>query len=230
MLQLINKKKIYFYILVFFTLTTFFNNNFDKFYKKKFLINKINIYIEPAAFNEQIKLRLYYLKSENIFSINKNVIKDKVNSLNYLENIQIKKVYPETINITASQTDIIAITYLNQKKYFVGNNGKYILANKLNIKKKLPTIFGKFEISDFLLLKSALNDVEVSINNITKYYFHKNKRWDVYFNNNILIKLPNRNISHAYKLFNKFKQSNEIKPNTVVDLRIKNRIVLKNEQ
>ena len=230
MLQLINKKKIYFYIFVFFTLTTIFNNNFDEFYKKNFLIKKINIYIEPATFNEQMKPRLHYLKSKNIFTIKKNVIKDKLNSLNYLENIQIKKVYPKTINITASQTNVIAITYLNQKKYFVGNNGKYILADKLNVKKEIPTIFGKFEISDFLFLKSILNDVEVNINNITKYYFHKNKRWDVYFNNNILVKLPNENISYAYKSFNKFKQSNEIKPNTVVDLRIKNRIVLKNEQ
>ena len=75
MLQLINKKKIYFYILVFFTLTTIFNNNFVEFYKKNFLIKKINIYIEPAVFNEQIKPSFHYLKRENIFTINKNIIK-----------------------------------------------------------------------------------------------------------------------------------------------------------
>ena len=32
---------------------------------------------------------------------------------------------------------------------------------------------------------------------INKYYFHKNKRWDLYFENNILIQLPNKNISEA---------------------------------
>ena len=34
---------------------------------------------------------------------------------------------------------------------------------------------------------------------IIKYYFHKNKRWDLYFKNNILIKLPNKNIDEAIK-------------------------------
>ena len=32
---------------------------------------------------------------------------------------------------------------------------------------------------------------------ISKYYFHKNKRWDLYFNNSILLKLPEKNIDNA---------------------------------
>lgn len=227
MLRLINKKKIYFYIFLFFVLTTIFNSNFNQFNKKKFLIKTINITIDSLNLKEQINSSFNYLINENIFKINKNDIKKKVSNYNYLENIQIKKIYPSTINIKASQTSIIATTYLNQKKYFVGSNGSFILASKLNIQKKLPTVFGTFKISDFVFLKSILNDVEPNINNIAKYYFHKNKRWDVYFENNILVKLPNKYILDAYKLFNKFQETNKIKPNTVVDLRIDNRIILK---
>ena len=65
--------------------------------------------------------------------------------------------------------------------------------------------------------------------NILKFYSHKNKRWDIYFNNNILLKLPSDNIINSLKLFNKLQKINKIKPNMVVDLRIPNRVILKSE-
>ena len=66
--------------------------------------------------------------------------------------------------------------------------------NKFQIKKKLPIIFGKFEILNYIFFKRTFKK-KINLNEITKYYFHKNKRWDLYFENNIIIKLPNKNIS-----------------------------------
>ena len=70
---------------------------------------------------------------------------------------------------------------------------------------------------------------KIDPNEIIKYYFHKNKRWDLHFKNNIIIKLPRKNFTKALKLLKKFELSNIIPPGTIIDLRIQNRLILSNE-
>ena len=45
---------------------------------------------------------------------------------------------------------------LDQKKYFVGQNGNFILANKITNENKLPIIFGKFNPDDYIFLQTEL--------------------------------------------------------------------------
>ena len=229
MLQLKNKNKIYFYILSFVFLSTIVNNNFLINIDKFFLIKNIYIDIDEEENKNLIKSQTNYLLNSNIFKINKNTIVKKISNLNFLEKIEIYKKYPSQIIIKAKETEIIAVTYLDQKKYFVGLNGKLISEKKLNNIKKLPIIFGKFNINDFISFRKKLNQNKVDNSKISKYYFHKNKRWDLYFNNSILLKLPEKNIDNALSLFKHFQKNNKIKPNTVVDLRIANRVILNYE-
>ena len=229
MLQLKNKNKIYFYILSFVFLSTIVNNNFSINVDKFFLIKNIYIDIDEEENKNLIKSQTNFLLNSNIFKINRNAIVKKISNLNFLEKIEIYKNYPSQIIIKAKETEIIAVTYLNQKKYFVGLNGKFISEKKLNNIKKLPTIFGKFKIDDFISFREKLNQNKVDYSKISKYYFHKNKRWDLYFNNNILLKLPEKNIENALSLFKHFQKNNKIKSNTIVDLRIANRVILNYE-
>ena len=50
-----------------------------------------------------------------------------------------------------------------------------------------------------------------------------------YLENNIILKLPSKNISSALKIYNEFSNLNKIKSNTLIDLRVKNRIIVNNE-
>ena len=228
MLQSINKKKIYFYLVSFLFISTIFNNNLISNLKNVFKIREVEVENVKKEINENILSNTSFLKGENIFFVNKNFLIERLDKLNFIENINIKKKYPSIINIQAKETDLIAITYFNQKKYFVGQNGNFILAKQISNKKKLPTIFGKFEPDDYIFLQRELLSQKIDLNEITRYYFHKNKRWDLYFANNIIIQLPNKNISEAINLFKKFTLKNNINPNTIIDLRIKNRLILRN--
>ena len=102
------------------------------------------------------------------------------------------------------------------------------MAEDINISKNLPTIFGKFNISEFIDLQNELNNQNLDQNSILKYFFHKNKRWDIYYPNNKIIMLPNKNITKAITLYKKFETENKIGPDTIIDLRIENRLVLTN--
>ena len=84
-------------------------------------------------------------------------------------------------------------------------------------------------ISKLINLKRDLIKYEMNLKNIIKYYYHKNKRWDLYFDDNILVKLPNKNINHAIKIYKEFVKLNNIKSNSIIDLRISDRLVIKND-
>ena len=228
MLQSINKKKIYFYLVSFLFISTIFNNNLISNLKNVFKIREVEVENVKKEINENILSNTSFLKGENIFFVNKNFLIERLDKLKFIENISIKKKYPSIINIQAKETDLIAITYFNQKKYFVGQNGNFIIAKQISNKKKLPTIFGKFEPDDYIFLQRELLNQKIDLDEITRYYFHKNKRWDLYFANNIIIQLPNKNISEAINLFKKFRSKNNINSNTIIDLRIKNRLILRN--
>ncbi len=228
MLQLINKKKIYFYLISFLFLSTISNNHYVNGFKKIFLINKIDIQIDRTYLKKIILQNAKFLLNNNIFSINSEILKDKFNKLNYLENIEIKKKYPSTIIIKANKTEYLAETFIEEKKYFVGRNGKFISAEYHDHKNSLPMIFGTFKIKDFLKLQSDLNRNNINLKKIKKYYYHKNKRWDLYLDKEIILMLPSNNLSDAIKIFKKYDLNNEIKIKTIIDLRIPNRIITRN--
>jgi len=229
MLQLINKKKIYFYILSFLILSTVSNQHFLKNIKQKFIIKNINIDSDTENINNMILSKTKFLINKNIFYINKKLLYENLSNLNFLENIKITKKYPSTVNISAKKTDLIAVAYLNQKKYFVGSNGLFISFKKILHKDKLPIIFGKFNIPEFLSLKEKIIQHELNYKKIIKFFYHKNNRWDLYFQNNIVIKLPEKKIDEALKLFKKFSNNNKINPNTLIDLRISKRLIVTND-
>ena len=227
MLQQKNNK-IYFYLFCFFILSTIMNQGLLLFFKNNFLLKKIEINTNSSLIKNQIRLNTEYMINNNIFFLDENKILKKLDNLNFLENIKIQKNYPATLKITANKTKLLAVTYLDQKKYFIGNNEKFISAMQLNNNYELPIIFGQFLISDFLKLRKTLSKNNIDQDEIIKYYFHKNKRWDLYFKNNIVIKLPNKSIIKAIKLYKNFIDNNEIKPNSIIDLRVNNRLILSN--
>ena len=227
MLQSINKKKFYFYLVSFLFISTIINYNILITFSKFFLVNNNKINTNFPNIDEKILNQINYLLDKNIFFIKKNYVLKNLTDLNFLENIEIKKNYPSTILIKASKTDIIGVTYLNQKKYYVGLNGSFIYSENLSVDKKLPLIFGTFKISKYIELLSILKNQNMNTDLISKYYFHKNKRWDLYFENNTIIKLPNTKIEKAIEKYKGLKK--EIKPNTIIDLRITDRIIIKND-
>ena len=229
MLQLKNKKKIYFYLFSLIILTTVFNKNFFKEINKIFSIKKIEIKTNKEYLNKKILSKIDYIKNENIFLFNDEDVIKKLIELKLFDSFIIKKKLPSTIIIDGKQTDIIAITFINQKKYFVGANGNFVKVKEIQNNKKLPIIFGDFEIKNFISLKRELLENNVDFDKINKYFFHKNKRWDIFFENNILIKLPDKNIRKSLKIYNEFITNKNIQPNSIIDLRIPNRLIITNE-
>ena len=69
------------------------------------------------------------------------------------------------------------------------------------IEKKLSTIYGDFNVKEFLNLINILNSNQLDINKIKEYYYFKNKRWDLLFSNGVTLMLPSKNINESIKIY-----------------------------
>ena len=91
-------------------------------------------------------------------------------------------------------------------------------------------MFGKFKINEFLQLQEILKKQKINLDEIEKYFYFRNNRWDLQKKDGLIIMLPSNNLERSLKIYNKFmsnKNSNLIK---IIDLRIANQIILTNEK
>tara|TARA_B110000259_G_scaffold17617_1_gene18648 strand:+ start:500 stop:1177 length:678 start_codon:yes stop_codon:yes gene_type:complete len=223
--QLIDKQnKIIIYLiflLVLSTTSTKFTANYNGYSSK---INKINIEGLSDIDNSKILRELNNLLYENILIIQKEEIKKILNKHNIIEEYNIKKIYPSTININIKPTKYIA-RISNDDQLLVGANGKLIKDKKNN--KKLPYIFGEFNSNEFLIFKKNIEQSKFAFKGFKTLYFFPSNRWDILTNDDILIKLPQDNFLELLNLAHKMINSNEFKNKNLIDLRVNNHLIIK---
>ena len=220
MLQQINKK-IFFYISLVIILGTFNNKNLKNFDLPK--INMVNI--EGIEFNDNEYLKIINLiKLDNLFSVQKSQIKEILNSNNLIEEYEVFKRYPSSIEIKIKKTNFLASTNVNGKNYIVGSNGKFI--NTKEYSQNLPFIFGNFETEKFLEFKKIILQTDFKYNNIKNFYYFPSGRWDIEMISGVLIKLPISGIKQSLNLSIDLLDNIEFSNIKILDIRQKNQIVI----
>ena len=220
MLQQINKK-IIFYISLVIILGTFNNKNIKNFDFPK--INMVNIEGIELNDNEYFKI-MSLIKLNNLLSIQKSQIKEIFNSNNLIEEYEVFKRYPSSIEIKIKKTNFLASTNINGKNYLVGSNGKFI--NKKDYSKNLPFVFGNFETEKFLEFKKIILQTNFKYNNIKNFYFFPSGRWDIEMISGVLIKLPIKGIKESLNLSIDLLDDKEFSNVKILDIRQKNQIVI----
>ena len=220
MLQQINKK-IIFYISLIIILGTFNNKNLKNFDLPK--INMVNI--EGIEFNDNEYLKMMnMIELSNLLSIQKSQIKEILNSNNLIEEYEVFKKYPSSLEIKIEKTNFLASTNINGKNYLVGSNGKFI--NIKDYSQNLPFIFGNFETEKFLEFKNIILQTDFKYNNIKNFYYFPSGRWDIEMISGVLIKLPITGIKESLNLSIDLLEDKEFSNIKILDIRQKNQIVI----
>ena len=231
MLQLIDKKlKLFFYLVVFLLLSTQITKNKD--IKNNFNNNLNNIKVIGLSDENNLKVyqSLKFLLNKSIFFINRNDSQDILKKNNLIESFYIKKIYPNQIKVKINQTKLLAITNQNNKKFYIGSNGKLISVDQVNISNdELPFVYGKSNYIDFIKLKKILDMSKFQFEQIEAFYYFPSNRWDIKTKDGFLIMLPQHNIAESLKLAELIKKNEEFKDQKIIDLRISNNIILSNE-
>ena len=223
MLQQIDKKKVFLYIIFLLILTSINNINF-----KNIGHLKINKFIISGLENENkqnLLQNLKKLKLDTIFFLKQTKIKNIIESNNLVETYFVNKEYPSTLNIKIKKTNLLANTNINSNFYYIGSNGKLIKTDYIN--ENLPYLYGNPKIDQFIKFKKIIDLSKFEYNEISDIYFYPSNRWDIKIKNEILIKLPQNKISNILDLCFDVMKSKEFSNIEIIDARIKNQLIIK---
>ncbi len=227
--QLIDKKKYVIYLIIFLLLSSVNNINLTKFREKISSLKIIQVEGLNKNLNNKIKRDLDFLINSNIYKLNNEIISNKLDKYNYIDNYKVFKEYPSKIKIELVQAKFLAETIKNNQRYFIGSNGKLIDYKIFNYKENIPNVFGNFTSKDFIELNEVLKKTNFKFEHIQDIFFYPSGRWDIKTKKNLILKLPRKNVYKAIDKFNLISKNEELKEYNVIDLRIPNQLILSNE-
>ena len=229
MRQNIDKKFFFLFLLLLLFFLTSINSQI--FIKKKeafYNLKSIEVTGLDQAINIEIEENLDFLKNTNIFFLDKKILKDQIKKYNFIEKYNIIKLYPSKIILKLQQTEFLAKTIKDNEIFLIGSNSKFINIKKFNNNYTLPLVFGKFTAKKFLYFKKLLSKSNLNYNNIEEVFFYPSGRIDIKNKDNVTIKFPQENLKEAINIASRILNNKKLK-NNIIDLRIKNHLILTNE-
>lgn len=224
--QQIDKKiKLSIYILLLFLLSTINNLSLNNSEHLKLQIKSIYVNGLTDEKNLQVSKDLSNLIFQNIFFIDKKYFENILEKNNLIKSFNVKKIYPNSIEIKIKKTEFLGISFYNGEKFFIGSNGKLIKFEPTD--KNLPLIYNLVNIEYFIDLKKTVNESQLNFNEISEIYFFPSGRCDIKLKNKILLKLPNKNLLKSLNFAFEIIKHEKFKSNEIIDLRIANYFISK---
>ena len=225
-------KKLYRIILLlaaFIFLTTYNPNEFNAFPKKKNLFFKIqNIEIINNHLIDENKIieKLTEIYEKNILFIERNDIERTLKSIEFLDKIEVKKKYPNTIIIKVYETKPIAILFKKNRKYLLDSSSNLITFSENMPIDNFPSVFGESAEQDFINFYNELENNNFPKQRVKNFYYFQIGRWDLELLNNQIIKFPASKIPEAIQQSIELLARKDFGNYNIIDLRIHGKIVV----
>ena len=226
--QSISKKRIYFYLFILLILSSTFNFDLISNFKNLNLVNNINIVGLSKKETYILEKNLEFFKKKNILFISKDEVAQRLNSNSFLDDYTVVKILPSKLLVKVNKTEFIGTTLFNGEKFYIGKNGKLTKVSLVEKEFNLPKVFGNFQVIELLNLQKILRLNNFNLNKIIKYSYFKSNRWDIEFDNKTIVMLPSFNFEKSLQNYKSFLKKNEIKLGQLIDLRMRDKIIISN--
>ena len=224
-MQLRSSRRILFYIFLIIFLSSLNNKYFLKIELEP--INKIKIIGLEETETQDLLNNFELLNMKNIFFLNKFEIAKNIEANELVENYTVFKKYPSSLEIKIDKTKFLANIFKDGKSFVLGSNGKLIETN--NRKNNLPNIFGNYDKASFFNLLKFIKKSNFKLSDIKDLYFFKSGRWDIKTDQNVIIKLPRKNLEESLNLSLAVLNDNEFKDIKILDLRQEKQVIVNGE-
>ena len=188
-------------------------------------LKKITVKNNFLVKEQDIQNLLLAVYGKNLIFLDNYVIEKALIQNSFIETFNIKKIYPDTLNIVIFEKKPIAILFNKKKKFYLSEKIELIDFIELKNYQNLPYVFGNK--NEFKIFYDNLKKIDFPFHLIKKYTLYDSKRWDLETTNNKIIKLPPRdyikNIDNYFDLIKK----KDFQKYKVFDYRIDNQLILK---
>ena len=225
-------KKLYRIILllaVLIFLTTYNPSGFNVFSKERnifFKIQNIEIINNHIIDKDKITVKLAHIYGRNIFFIKRNDLEKPLKSINFLEKIEVKKKYPNTLIIKIYETKPIAILFKKNNKYLIDSSSNLIAFSENMFFDDFPSIFGEGAEHNFINFFNELKNSNFPKKKVRNFYYFQIGRWDLQLLNNQIIKLPSNRTAEAIQQSIELLSRKDFKNYNIIDLRVNGKIIV----
>jgi len=218
-------------------LTTFLNNiDFEKYskllnnflIKNGFTINNIQILGIKNIPKETIIKIVNNEKKSNILSVNLLNIYNNLRNNDWVEELHIERVLPNTIKINIKEKEAIGIWQYEMSNKLITKNGEIISTANINkFKIDLPIIHGNHANKNANSILKILETNKVLTKNIWSLDYINNRRWNLHFKQGIIVLLPSKGVLKAWNEIIKLQKNYDVLNLglTELDLRNPNKIL-----
>ena len=221
-MQLRLNNKILFYIFLIIFLSTLNNKFFSEI--RLNTVDKITIKGLEGKEKRNLMNDLELLDLKNILFLNKFELIKKLEANELIENYTIFKKYPSTLEIRINKTKFLANVFKDGKSFVLGSNGKLIQTVDKN--NNLPNIFGYYNKESFFNLIKYIKKSNFEFFEIKNLYFFKSGRWDIETYDDMIIKLPKKNLVASLNLAFDLINYNKSKNIKILDLRQEQQVII----
>ena len=219
LMRLINLSFLLLFILFFCGL--YFLDNLSKDYiinklkpSNQFLINngfKIeNVLITGTRnlSNNYIKDIIETYKDGSIFNVDLSSIYNKIKQNSWVKEVSIERVLPNIIKIKILENQPIAIWQNKKNNKLITANGDIIFDGNVNdFKNDFPIIKGNKSKENISSILEILETNQNFYENIWSLTFINERRWDLHFNQGLVVRLPSKDIKKAWEKIIKLQKN-----------------------
>ena len=218
-------------------MTTFSNNiDFEKYskllnnflIKNGFTINNIQILGIKNIPKETIIKIVNNENKSNILNVNLLNIYNNLRNNDWVEELYIERVLPNTIKISIIEKEAIGIWQYEMSNKLITKNGEIISTANINkFKIDLPIIHGNDANKNANFILKILETNKVLTKNIWSLDYINNRRWNLHFKQGIIVLLPSEGVLRAWNEIIKLQKNYDVLNLglTELDLRNPNKIL-----
>jgi len=210
-------------------LTTYSPSGINIFSKKRnlfFKIQNIEVVHNYLINKNEITEKLTKIYEKNILFVNRNDIERPLKSIDFLEKIEVKKKYPNTIIIKVYETKPVAIFIKKNDKFLLDSSSNLISFNEKMLVDDLPNVFGEGAEHDFINFFNQLENNNFPKKRVKNLYYFQIGRWDLQLLNNQIIKFPANKTTEAIQQSVELLDRKDFENYNIIDLRIYGKIVV----
>ncbi len=229
--QIVKYINLLFFLLLVLSLAIVIMVNFNPHFLNDFFkINNIKIIGTEKTDPEKLK-KILSANVNNLINFDQNHAKFLLEEVGWIKRANIKKIYPNTLQIDVIESDPFAILFKYKDIYLIDIDGQVISPNP-DIRKysSLLNVRGEkaeTQLSE-IIKKININFPELR-NNLNELEFIETRRWNLLLSNNLIVKLPDTRVKESLKNLKKLFDDNQILDSNIieVDLRIEGRAIIK---
>ncbi len=159
----------------------------------------------------------------NILNVNLHRIYNKIIQNSWVEETYVERILPDTIKIKVLEKKPIAIWQNQKGNKLITINGDVIShANVNRFKNNFPIIKGEKSKKNISTILKILETNKNFSKNIWSLTFINQRRWDLHFNQGLIVRLPSQNVMKAWQKIIKLQTDYNILNLRLIEIDLRN--------